>query len=320
MKILITGVAGFIGSCFSEYILDNHPEVEIVGIDNYCTGFKENVDERVKFYELDLVDHKELEKVFLENTIDYIVHMAAFASECLSNYVRRHTYMTNVIASTNLINCAINYNVKRFLFTSSIASYGDLTPPFKEDMTPQPADIYGLSKFITEQDLRIAKEHHGLEYVVIRHFNVFGPKQALNSRYRNVLGIFMNKLLGNEELTIYGDGSQSRAFSFIDDLLPPLWNALTDSICANQTYNLGSSKLYTVKELADIFIEVAGGGEVKYLEARHEVHTAWCDVQRAKDQLGYEEKTDVETGLKIMWDWAKQQTRHPVETFTDIRD
>lgn len=318
MKILITGIAGFIGSCFSQYILENHPEVEVIGIDNYCTGFKENVDSRVKFYELDLVDHKELEKVFLENKVDYIVHMAAFAAEALSDYIRRHTYMTNVIASTNLINCAINYDVKRFLFTSSIASYGNLTPPFKEDMTPQPADIYGLTKHITCEDLRIAQEHHGLEYAVIKLFNVLGPKQALNSRYRNIAGIFMNKLLDDELLTIYGDGSQARAFTFIDDLLPPLWTALTDPKCANQIYNLGSSKLYTVKELADLFIKVAGRGEIKYLEARHEVHTACCDVTKAKEQLGYEEKTDLEAGLRKMWEWAQQQTRHPVKTFKDI--
>ena len=318
MKLLITGIAGFVGSCFSTYVLDHHPEVEVVGLDNFSTGFKENVDERVKMYEIDLVDHKALEKVFQDNTIDYIVHMAAFASEALSNFVRRHTYMTNVIASTNLINCAINYSVKRFLFTSSIASYGDLTPPFKEDMIPQPSDIYGLSKHITSQDLRIAQEHHGLEYVVIKPFNIFGPKQALNSRYRNVLGIFMNKLLDNEPLTLYGDGSQARAFTFIDDLLPPLWTALTDPKCANQTYNLGSSKFLAVKELADLFVKVAGRGEIKYLEARHEVHTAWCDVTKAKEQLGYEEKTDLETGLRKMWEWAEHQTRHPVETFKDI--
>src|SRR5206468_107106 len=145
------------------------------------TGFKDNVDDRVNFYEIDLVDHTALEKVFQEHTVDFIVHMAAFAAEGLSDFVRRHTYNSNVIASTNLINCAINYGVKRFLFTSSIASYGDLRPPFTEDAIQHPKDIYGLSKFVTEQDLRIAYEHHGLEFVVIRPFNCYGPKQALNS-------------------------------------------------------------------------------------------------------------------------------------------
>ena len=318
MKILVTGVAGFFGSGFSDYILANHPDVTVIGIDNYCTGFRENVDDRVKMYELDLVDHEALERVFQENDIDYIVHMAAFASECLADFVRRHTYMSNVIASTNLINCAIKYGVKRFLFTSSIASYGNLTPPFEETMTPRPADIYGLSKLMTSEDLRIAHEHHGLEYVVICPFNIFGPKQALNSPYRNVLGIFMNKLLDGQPLSVYGDGSQTRAFSYVEDLLPPLWKALTDPRCANQMYNLGSERFYTVDELAKTFIKIAGCGEIEYLEPRHEVQKAWSNVSKAKRELGYAEKTDLKTGIARMWAWARSQPRRPVETFKEI--
>ena len=318
MKILITGVAGMLGSNFSQWILQHHPECEIFGIDNLCTGFKENVDDRVKFYELDLVDHKALEKVFEQNSIDYIVHMAAFAAEGLSDYVRRHTYNSNVIASTNLINCAINHDVKRFFFTSSIASYGELTPPFKEDMTPHPIDVYGLSKYVTEQDLRIAQEHHGLEYVVIKPFNITGPKQAMNSPYRNVLAIFMNRLLDDKTLQIYGDGSQTRAFSYIDDLLTPMWNALTDPKCANQTYNLGSEKKYTVKQLADIVIEVTGRGEIEYLEARHEVKLAWSEVTKAKQELGFEDQTDLKTGVRRFWDYAQNHVRQPTQPFKDI--
>ncbi len=318
MKILITGVAGFLGSCFSDYILATQPDVTVIGIDNLCTGFRENVDERVKFYEFDLVDHVALENVFQENDIDYIVHMAAFAAEALSAFVRRHTYMTNVIASTNLINCAINHGIKRFLFTSSIASYGDLTPPFEEDMTPKPADIYGLSKFVTSEDLRIAREHHKLEYVIVMPFNIYGPKQALNSAYRNVLGIFMNKLLDGKRITIYGDGTQRRAFSYIDDLLQPLWKALTDPSCANQTYNLGSDRSYSVNELAQTCIKVVGHGDIRYLEPRHEVANAYSDVSKAKRELGYEVKTDLETGIARMWEWARSQPRRPVEKFKEL--
>ena len=318
MNLIITGIAGFIGSCFSEYVLTHHPEIQIIGIDNYCTGFKENIDERVKMYEMNLTDHRALEKVFQENSIDLIVHMAAFASEGLSDFCRRHTYMTNVIASTNLINCAINHRVKRFLFTSSIASYGDLTPPFTEDMIPRPMDIYGLSKHITSEDLRIANEHHGLEYVVIRPFNVYGPKQALNSRYRNVCGIFMNKLLDDQPLQIYGDGLQTRSFSYIDDLLPCFWTALTEPNCTNQTYNLGASRSYSIKELAETLIKITGQGEIEFMEARHEVKEARCSVDKAIAELGYRDVTDLETGLQKMWKWAQTHERHPVETFKDI--
>ena len=318
MQLLVTGCAGFVGSCFCEYVLAHYPEVTVIGIDNLCTGFSQNIDRRIQAYELDLVDHEAVIKVFEQHEIDYIAHFAAFAAEGLSNFCRRHTYMQNIIASTNLINCAINFGIKRFLFTSSIASYGELQPPFREDMIQNPCDIYGLSKFVTEQDLKIANEHHGLEYVVLRPFNVYGPKQALNSRYRNVNGIFMNRLLCDSSLQIYGDGNQSRAFSYIDDLLPPFWKALTDGICANQTYNVGASKHYTVKELANTLIRIAGKGHIEHLECRNEVKQAWCDVSKAQIELGLENKTDLESGLRKMWEWAQNQPCPPTNVFDGI--
>lgn len=318
MTLLVTGCGGFLGSSFCEFVLRDYPEVKIVGIDNFCTGFAKNINSRIVFYEEDLLDHKRIASIFEKEKPDYVVHMAAFASEGLSDFCRRHTYMQNVIASTNLINCAINFKVKRFLFTSSIASYGNLNPPFKEDMIQQPSDIYGLTKYVTEQDLRIANEHHGLEYVILRPFNVYGPKQALNSRYRNVNGIFMNRLLEDKSLQVYGDGNQSRAFSYIDDILPPMWKALTDPSCANQTYNLGASKYYTVKHLANLLIQITGKGTIEHLESRHEVQRAWCDVDKAKHDLGLEDITDLETGLRKMWNWANEQDRRPIDNFDGI--
>lgn len=318
MKILISGCCGFLGSCFIDWIIERHHDVEIVGIDNLSTGFQENLDPRVMFHEIDLVDHEAVNKIFEQHSFDYICHFAAFAAEAMADFVRRHTYTQNVIASTNLINNAINHGVKRFLFTSSIASYGDLQPPFTEDMIQVPMDVYGLSKYITEQDLRIAKEHHGLEYVIVRPYNVFGPKQALNSRYRNLAGIFMNKLLDDQPLTIFGNGLQSRAFSYIDDVLPAFWNALTFEKAANETYNIGASKVYSVNEFTDILMKVTGKGQIEHLEGRHEVQVAFSDVTKAKEQLGFEEQTDLESGLKHMWTWAQSSKRHPVEDFKDV--
>ena len=316
--VLVTGAAGFVGANFCDYVLANHPGYALVGIDNLCTGFRENVDERVTFVEMDITDHVALAALFEAHRFDYVAHFAAFAAEGLSNFVRRYTYMNNVVGSTNLINCAINHDVRRFTFFSSIASYGALVPPFKEDMTRVPIDIYGLAKHVTCEDLRIAADHHGLEYSIIVPYNIYGPKQALNSRYRNVMGIFMNNLLEGRPLTIYGDGSQSRAFTYIDDILPSVWRALTDPGAANQMFNLGASKSFTVEELADAFLRVTGRGEKVYLEARHEVQAAYCDVAKAKAELGFEEKTELDEGIAKMWAWAQTQPRRPVETFDDI--
>lgn len=318
MKILLTGVAGFVGTNFANYILENDPTIEIVGVDNLCTGFRENVDARIKFYQIDLLDHVKLEELFLEHEFYAIVHMAAFAAETLSPFCRRFCYNNNVIASTNLINAAINHSVKKFIFLSSIASYGDICPPFKEDDIPNHCDIYGLTKYVTVEDLKIAAAQHGLVFVVFKPFNIYGPYQALNSRYRNVAGIFMNKILEGETLSIYGDGEQTRAFSYIDDILPPIHKALIVETVCNQIYNIGSSKFYSVNEIADTIVRVTGKGKIQYLEGRHEVKDAYCDVTKVKRELGFVERTTLEEGITKMWKWAQTAPRRPVEKFSEL--
>ncbi|CAL5226491.1 g9340 [Coccomyxa viridis] len=317
-RILVTGAAGFVGANFVRYVLDEHPGTTVVGIDNLSTGFRHQVDERAIFHEIDLTNHVALEQVFATGKFDAIVHMAAFAAECLSPFVRRHCYMSNVIASTNLINAAINHDVPRFVFMSSIASYGDCEPPFREDATPVHNDIYGLTKYVTEQDLKIAAAQHGLDYVVLKPFNIYGPLQALDSRYRNVAGIFMQKILTDQPLTLYGDGQQTRAFTYIDDILPPIWRAVSDKSIRNEVFNLGSSSFHTVEEVADCIMQITGRGEKKFLEARHEVRHAYCDVSKAERLLGLAANTDLATGLGKMWDWARRETLKPVESFGEL--
>lgn len=319
MQILITGVAGFVGSNLAEYINAQTADHKIIGVDNFVTGFTENVPKFVNFYELDLLDHDSLEKVFEENKIDIIVHLAAFAAEALSPYCRRYTYLNNVVASTNLINAAINHDVKKFVFFSSIASYGDLTPPFKEGMISKHKDIYGLSKYTTTEDLKIAQEQHGLDYVVFQPYNIYGEKQSLNSRYRNVIGIWFQSLLhGDAKLNIYGDGEQTRSFTYIGDILPAVYKSVTDESIRNEKFNLGAEKFYSVNELADTIIKVVGTGTKIHHEGRHEVKNAWCDVTKAKERLGFEDKTDLEDGIRKMYAWAKTSPERPVERFEGI--
>lgn len=319
MRILITGIAGFVGSNLAEYVHDQNANDEIIGIDNFVTGFPENVPDFIEFHKIDLLDHEALDKVFANNNIDIIVHAAAFAAEALSPYVRRYTYLNNVVASTNLINAAINHDVKKFVFFSSIASYGDLSPPFKEDMIPKHKDIYGLSKYTTTEDLKIASEQHGLDFVVFCPFNIYGEKQSLNSRYRNVIGIWLQSLIsGDETLNIYGDGEQRRSFTYIGDILPAIYKAVTDESIRNEKFNLGAEKFYSVNELADTIMTVTGKGTKVYHEGRHEVKNAWCDVTKAKERLGFEDKTNLEDGIRKMYAWAKTSPKRPVERFEGI--
>jgi len=178
---------------------------------------------------------------------------------------------------------------------------------FHEDMRRNPIDPYGVAKMGCERDIEIANDQHGLDYCIIRPHNVFGKKQNIWDKYRNVLGIWMYYHLNGQPITIFGDGTQKRAFSYIDDSLEPLWNAAIRPEASKQIINLGGIHEYSINEAADILADVMGGAEKVYLEGRHEVHTAVPTYQKSIDILGFEHKTDLREGLEKMWEWAQQQ-------------
>jgi UDP-glucose 4-epimerase len=218
-NIIITGVAGLIGSRFADWILQNKSNYTIIGIDDLSGGYIENIDSRVKFYNRRIgVDP--LEDLFEKYQPEYVFHYAAYAAECLSPFIRKYNYQNNLIASADIINNCIKYSVKRLIFTSTLAVYGDAMPPFDESLIPNPIDPYGVSKFACEIDIKIAGQQHGLDWCIIRPHNVYGAKQNIWDKYRNVLGIWMYQYMNNQPMTIFGDGLQTRAFSFIDDILP----------------------------------------------------------------------------------------------------
>jgi UDP-glucose 4-epimerase len=223
--ILITGVAGLLGSRLADWIIENKPEYDVIGIDDLSGGYKDNVHPKVKFHLLDLKDTK-LKSIFEEEKPDYVFHFAAYAAEGLSPFIRTYNYQNNLVATANLVNECIRHNVKRLVFTSTLAvyghGYGDI---FDEVQIPKPIDPYGVAKYACEMDIQIAGEQHGLDWCIIRPHNVYGIKQNIWDKYRNVLGIWMYQHLNNEPITIFGDGEQTRAFSYIDDSLEPLWNA-----------------------------------------------------------------------------------------------
>ena len=307
MKVLITGVAGLLGSRLADWLIENHPEIGVVGMDDLSGGYKENVNPKVEFWQMNLVTHP-IENCFEVHKFDYVFHFAAYAAEGLSPFIRQYNYENNLVATARIINQCIKHNVKRLVFTSTLAvyGYGD-GGVFDEQQTPKPIDPYGVAKYACEMDIQIAGEQHGLDWCIIRPHNVYGIKQNIWDKYRNVLGIWMYQHTINEPMTIFGDGTQTRAFSYIDDSLEPLWKSAILPEASKQIINLGGIKEYSINEANEILREVVGGIEVKYFEGRHEVKHSIPTWQKSIDLLDFEHKTDLKEGLTKMWEWVKTQ-------------
>jgi UDP-glucose 4-epimerase len=306
MNVLITGVAGLLGSRLADWIIENKPDVNVVGIDDLSGGYIENVNPKVTLAKLDLATH-DFTRLFEDYKFDYVFHFAAYAAEGLSPFIRSFNYTNNLVATSRVVNQCITHNVKRIVFTSSLAVYGEGTPPFSETDLLMPIDPYGVAKMACERDIQIAGEQHGLDWCIIRPHNVYGIKQNIWDKYRNVLGIWMWQHLNNVPMTIFGDGMQMRAFSYIDDCLEGLWKAAVQENCSKQIINLGGTKEYTIKEANSILTEVMGGGVTIHLEPRHEVKYSHPTYQKSIDFLGYSDKTSLKEGLTCMWEWAKIQ-------------
>jgi len=308
MNILITGVAGLIGSRFASWLLDNHSNINVIGIDDFSGGYTENIDPRITFFQCNCLDD-EINKIFEQTKPELVYHFAAYAAEGLSPFIRKFNYQNNLLSTANIVNNCINHNVKRLIFTSSMAVYGNSIPPFDEIMLRNPIDPYGVAKAACEQDIEIAGIQHGLDWCIIRPHNVYGKNQNIWDKYRNVLGIWMYQNLNDKPITIYGSGEQKRAFSYIDDCLNPLWLAGIKPEASKQIINLGGIQEYSINEAADCILDVMGSGTKIYLEERHEVKYAWSTWKKSQDILLYEDKTNLKEGLTKMWNWAKDQPK-----------
>ena len=308
MNILITGVAGLLGSRLADWVLENDPDVTVIGIDNFSGGYAENINSGVKFYKRDLIKDS-ISDLFQKYNIDYVFHFAAYAAEGLSPFIRGFNYDNNLKSTARIINECIKHDVKRLIFTSSMAVYGHgENQAFDENQTPCPIDPYGVAKYACEMDIKIAGEQHGLDWCIIRPHNVYGAKQNIWDKYRNVLGIWMYQHLNGKPMTIFGSGGQTRAFSYIDDSLEPLWNAATEPRASKQIINLGGIHSVSILEANNILKNVIGCTEnTVFFEKRHEVMHAVSTYQKSIDILGFKHVTDLEDGLMRMWEWAKCQ-------------
>lgn len=311
--VLITGVAGLLGANMANYILTNYKEYGVIGVDNLFGGYIGNVNKDVIFYQRDISKDK-MDDIFEKYDIEYVFHFAAYAAEGLSPFMRMFNWQNNSVSTANVINCCINYNVKRLVYTSSMSVYGhgDLkTNRFNENDVPCPIDPYGISKYACEMDIKVAGEQHGLDWCIIRPHNIFGKLQNIWDKYRNVIGIWMYQILHNKPILIYGDGEQTRAFTYIDDNLEPLWKAAVLPQASKEIINLGGITPYTINETAKILCEITGYDKVEHKEPRHEVKWAVPTYQKSIDLLNFIHKTNLEDGLKDMWEWAKVQPEKP---------
>jgi len=276
-KVLVTGAAGFIGSHVAEHA--QKLGFRVVGIDDLSGGFERNTPPGVKFVRGDVANSDIVARLWKEHgPFAYVYHLAAYAAEGLSHFIRRFNYENNVLASMNIVNHCVNEKTRCLVFTSSIAVYGRNQLPMTEDMTPKPEDPYGIAKYSVELDLAAAHEMFGLKYVIFRPHNVYGERQNIADRYRNVVGIFMNQVMQGRPMTVFGDGRQTRAFSHIDNVAPIIAAAPTVEPAHNQVFNIGADTPHTVLELAQIVASAFGvEPKVEHLAARQEVVHAFSD-------------------------------------------
>ncbi len=317
MRSLITGGAGFIGSHITKHCLAlGH---EVVVLDDLSGGFVDHLPNGVEFVQGSVTDYKLLEQLFNQYEFDYVYHIAAYAAEGLSHFIRRFNYSVNLIGSVNLINESVKHDVKCFVFTSSIAVYGANQLPMTEDLVPQPEDPYGVSKYAVELDLEIAHKMFGLNYVIFRPHNVYGENQNIGDRYRNVIGIFMNQIMQEKPLTVFGDGLQTRAFSNIDDVAPYIARSVLIKEAYNQVINIGADTPFTVLHLAEVVSNAFGvEPNILHLDARNEVQHAYASHDKATRIFGIEEHLSLEDGISRMAVWAKRVGARKSRSFGEI--
>ncbi|HTS46118.1 MAG TPA: NAD-dependent epimerase/dehydratase family protein [Puia sp.] len=314
---LITGGAGFIGSHVAAACLQSGHRVIV--IDDLSGGDEYNVPDNTVFVKGSINDFRLLEEIFLKNDIDYVYHLAAYAAENLSHFIRRFNYQNNLSGSVNLITLALRYKIKCFVFTSSIAVYGHSQSPLKEEITPCPGDPYGIAKYAVELDLAAAARMFGLNHIIFRPHNVYGENQNIGDKYRNVIGIFMNQIMNNEPITIFGDGEQTRAFTYIRDISFLIANSVDCKKAYNEIFNIGADVPYTVNFIADLVSKEFGvTPSIVYEKARNEVLHAFSDHSKLRKYFPDFKTTRIEQGIKNMSDWAKKAGPKFTKTFADI--
>ena len=314
---LVTGGAGFLGSHVVDALVARGEHVVV--LDDLSGGFPENVSPNVELLAGSILDRSLVERVFSEHRVRRVYHLAAYAAEGLSHFIRRFNYENNLIGSVNLINASVNHNVECFVFTSSIAVYGRNQVPMHEELVPSPEDPYGVAKLAVEQDLRACHDQFGLPYVIFRPHNVYGERQNIGDRYRNVIGIFMNQIMRGEPMTIFGDGLQTRAFTYAGDIAPVIAEAGFRPSAHGQVFNVGADTPYTVRLLAERVAAAMGvEPDIRFLDARNEVVDAYSSHEKVRTFFECPPDTSLDDGLARMAAWARSVGARQSQPFGEI--
>ncbi len=314
---LVTGGAGFIGSHVARRCLAlGH---DVVVLDDLSGGFRENVPPGAHFIQGTVNDQCLVQALFETHRFDYVYHLAAYAAEGLSHFIRRFNYTNNLVGSVNLINEAVNHDIRCFVFTSSIAVYGAGQVPMSEEQIPRPEDPYGICKYAVELDLHCAHAMFGLDFVIFRPHNVYGEYQNIGDGYRNVIGIFMNQVMQGRPMRIFGDGSQTRAFSHIDDVAASIAGCVDVPAALNETFNIGGDVPHTVLEVGEEVARAFGvEPEFEFEPARNEVRHAYAQHEKGRRVFGSGSPVDLEEGIARMAAWARRHGPRATEPFARI--
>jgi UDP-glucose 4-epimerase len=310
MRIFITGVAGFLGSHLADRMLElGH---EVYGNDNLIGGYRDNVPAGVTFFEIDCCDNEKIAQCMQGS--DIVIHAAATAHEGLS--VFSPSFITKNIfeASVSTISAAIQNKVKRFVFCSSMARYGNQQAPFNEGMKPAPEDPYAVAKVAAEDVLKMLCETHGMEWNIAIPHNIVGPRQCYDDPFRNVMSIMINRVLQGNPPIIYGDGLQTRCFSYVGDCIQCLEKLALDPTIVSETVNIGPDEgTITVKDMAKKVMEICQfeGEPIHMPDRPREVKHASCTADKARDLLGYETKATLDQSIAETVKYIKERGSHP---------
>tara|TARA_B100001093_G_scaffold475289_1_gene500762 strand:- start:3059 stop:4072 length:1014 start_codon:yes stop_codon:yes gene_type:complete len=316
-KILVTGVAGFLGSHLAEQLANlGH---DVIGIDNMIGGYKDNIPKNIIFHNIDCCNFEKVKTVMKEVNIVY--HCAATAHEGLSVFSPYEITKNNYLASVSIFSAAVNNKVKRIIFCSSMARYGDQSTPFLESSKPTPVDPYAISKVAAEDVMINLCELNNIEWVIAVPHNIIGPRQKYDDPFRNVVSIMINRMLQGKAPIIYGDGEQKRCFSYINDCLSCLIPMLDQKNLNKQIINIGPDEEFvTINKIAEICSNITGVNLPPiYKPGRpKEVKHATCSADKARELLDYKTTTSLKEGIKKTFEYIKNRGTKPFDYNIDI--
>jgi len=307
---LITGISGFIGSSLARAVLARGEQVR--GVDNFSTGNRENISEilaRIDFREADILDLDAMHKACAG--VDFVLHQAAIPSVPKSVLDPLGSNRANIDGTVNVLVAARDAKVKRVVYAASSSAYGDTpTLPKHEAMKPDPISPYAVAKLASEQYMISFYRCYGLETVALRYFNIFGPRQDPSSPYSGVLAKFITLMLRGEQPAIYGDGEQSRDFTYIDNAVEAnlLACKAPAARAAGQVFNVATGTRFTLNETFKLLQGMTPyNGQPKYAAERGgDIKHSLADISKAEAGLGYKPKVDFEEGLRRTVDWYRK--------------